>query len=75
VLRMSGLMRLLALAARCWQTALSAMLFAMSTERLSKVQGNGVFITIRLPAGRVVEAAVCSKSKGWNLPPFAFVNV
>ena len=63
-------MWLLALVARFWQIALSAMLFAMSTERPSKIRGNGVFIIIRLPAGRVVEAVVCSKAKGWNFPPF-----
>ena len=63
-------MRLLALAAKCWQTALSAMLYAMSTERPSKVQGNEVIITMRPPAGRVVEAVVCNKAKGWNLHPF-----
>jgi hypothetical protein len=62
-------MRLLALAAKCWRTALSAMLFVMSTERPSKVQGKGVFITIRPPAVRVVEAVVCNKAKGWNLHP------
>ena len=63
-------MRLLALVASWWQSAHNVILFAMSTERQSRVQGKGVFITIRPPVGRVVEAVVCSKAKGWNLHPF-----
>jgi len=63
-------MRLLALAARCWQIALSAMLFVMSTEHPSRLLVGRVFIVIRLHVARVVEAVVCRNAKGRNFPPF-----
>lgn len=63
-------MQLLALAAKCWQTALSAMLFAMSTERPSRLLVGRVFIVIRLHVARAAEVVACSKAKGWKIPPF-----